>query len=108
MTNTTQTFPSPTPTYVNRQDVDEVCADAVHTIWAEASTVRVEFCVNRLRPADATRPATGVDQVTSARLIMSIPCALTLLNHLKQLEQALVAVGALKVIHTPDTSGMAN
>lgn len=108
MTDTAQSFPSPAPTYVNRQDVDEACADTVHAIWAETSTVRVEFCVNRFLPQDAARSSMGVDQVTSARLIMSFPCALSLLNHLKQLEQALVATGALKVIHTPNTSGMAN
>jgi hypothetical protein len=96
-----------TVTYVDRPEIQQVYVDVPRSVWADGPIVHIEFCANRFTQPDPTRPGT-INQVTSARLVMPLPCALTLLNHLKQMEQNLLAAGAIKQVHVPDTSGRAN
>jgi hypothetical protein len=51
-------------------------------------------------PPTPPTPPTG-QQVTAARLIITLPAALHLLNSLKQLEGTLLATGQLKQIQLP-------
>jgi hypothetical protein len=94
-------------TYVDRPDIQEVYVDLPRSVWADGPNVHIEFCANRFTQPDPARPAT-INQITSARLVMPLPCALTLLSHLKQIEQNLLAAGAIKQVHMPDTDGKAN
>ena len=110
MTDDSQSHSAPVTVtlYANRLDVTESCADVLHALWAENGTVRAEFCANRFIPASAGDAGPQVHQVTSARLVMSIPCALALLANLNQMEQALLAQGTIKVVTHPETTGQAN
>jgi hypothetical protein len=106
-TDQTEQAQTSTVTYVDRPEIQDIYADVPRSVWAEGPNVHIEFCANRFTQPDPARPAT-INQVTSARLVMPLTCALTLLNHLKQMEQNLLAAGAIKQVHTPDTSGRAN
>jgi len=109
LTQTDQIEPvqNSTVTYVDRPEIPEAYVDVPRSVWADGPNVHIEFCTNRFAQPDPARPAT-INQITSARLVMPLPCALTLLNHLKQIEQNLLAAGAIKQVHLPDTDGKAN
>ncbi len=103
----TQQPQNPTVTYVDRPEIQDVYVEVPRSVWADGANLHMEFCANRFSQPDPTLPA-AINQITCARLVMPLPCALTLLNHLKQIEQTLLASGAIKQIHMPDTSGKAN
>jgi hypothetical protein len=83
--------------YVDRPEITETFADGLETVVFDGMSVRMEFVVNRLDPANSHVAATG-RKVTAARLVLPIAGVMNLASQLNALLAALGEQGALNEV----------
>jgi hypothetical protein len=88
--------------YIDRTDVAETFTDSIRSCMFDGQNVRIEFTVGRFEDPSASGVIEG-KQVPVARLVLSAPALIELLNRLGQVTEAMKKAGILKINPVPET-----
>jgi hypothetical protein len=86
-------------------EVTETFADQVGYMMCDSSILKIDFTVVRMSEPSPTAPPTGELHVVS-RLVLSMGCAIDLINQMGKLAGQLAQAGIIKMEHgraTPQT-----
>lgn len=79
---------------VPHHEIAETFADQLCQLSCDGGTLRVEFAVGRME--EPKPPQKGARHVV-CRLVLSLPCAIDLINNMNRLAQQLATMGAIKM-----------
>ncbi len=89
---------------VDRPEISEAFSDSIGSVNFDGATVKIEFKVARIDPPNPPNPP-SVGLYTAARVVLSVPAMLALLNSLQQAQAAMQQQGVLKTV-APATETM--
>jgi hypothetical protein len=87
--------------YEDRADLFETFADSVGPWSFDGQTLRFEFTVTRMDPAQKGEQPQGGRRIPVTRVALTVNGAIELLNHCRQLTLALEKAGVLKQVNPP-------
>lgn len=92
--------------YIDRPELAEVFADAIHALSFDGQSLRIEFGVTRLDETVQGAPPSG-RRYPACRLVLTPGAAVELINRMQQVAAALTRAGVLKVAPGPDAPAAA-
>ena len=81
--------------FIDRIEVSETFADALHSINFDGQTMRIVFCTTRFDPPKPPKAPTAA-RLPSCRLVLTPNTAIDLFNKLQQIVKALEESGTVK------------
>lgn len=94
----------PNITRVDRQEISEIFADSVGTVYVHNNVLRMEYIVNRLDDPKPGSTPTG-RAITVCRVVMPINSIIDIASKLQDIIAKLHASGVIRHVHNPDNPG---
>jgi hypothetical protein len=80
----------------HHHEITETFADQLGLVTADGGTMRFQFCVGRMNEPKPPAMLSGERHIV-CRLVLSIPCAIDLINQVNKLAEVLAKNGTIKL-----------
>lgn len=84
--------------FIDRPEVRETFTDSVRDASFDGQTLRLEFCVTRVEPANGVGQAPSAQQFPVARLVLSPAAIDQLVNDLENLKKAVQQANVMAAV----------